>query len=339
MARLPEKKIQENLDSIKASRTEASRAKAAINAILKSTRITGLRLTKFFDDAQKNVNTSKKDTEQVRKDTKSEYNRFKSTYNAAMNGESGIKIKAQKLTDLHASAKTLQSEISKNATEAKNSTQVIQELQKKATKNEKDVNDIHERANIVKQEIEDTYNIVLDIGLAGTFIERSNKLEIRVRVWQRVYIGAMTLIGIAAILALTISKPDSLVQAITERFVFVTPLIIIAFVSARQFGHERKLLEEYSFKAVTAQSLRGYTILLNEQFKNVSSAPDAILNFTVESMKNIYDRSPIEAKQGMYHFILGNKLARFEAKIDERLDKFEDKIEESKQTIEKAVEY
>ena len=138
------------------------------------------------------------------------------------------------------------------------------------------------------------------------------------------------------ILAITVSRPDSFVQVITERLVFVTPLVIVAFVASRQFSHERKLLEEYAFKAAAAQSLRGYTLLLNEEFKDMPEARKDILEFTIGAMNGIYDRKPLEARIGAYHFIFGSKFAKLEAKIEEKLGQIKDEIQKEAEIIETA---
>ena len=143
------------------------------------------------------------------------------------------------------------------------------------------------------------------------------------------YIGSLLIISAAIILALTVSRPTTLVEVLTERLVFITPLVVVAFVASRQFAHERKLLEEYAFKAATAQSLKGYTLLLNEQFKDLPDSRKEILAFTIGAMKNIYERQPLDGKNGRYHFIAGNKLARIEAKIEE----IQQEVQKEKQQI------
>jgi len=337
MAKLPEKQIQESLDSIKASRKEASTAKAAIVKLSRSSQKITDNLAKLFTNAKTDINAVKSETEQIKKDAKKEYNSFKTTYTAATNKTNGMEVRYSKLVSLHNSARVLENEISKNATKAKNTTTTIVELKDSAKKNEKEIAEVHDRANIVKQEIEDTYSIVIDTTLAGTLVKRKEDLNSRVNLWEWVYIGSLAAIVITILLALTVSRPNSFSQVITERLVFVTPLVLIAFVASRQFAHERKLLEEYAFKAASAQSLRGYTLLLNEQFKDVPGAQGRILEFTVNAMTNIYDRKPLEARLGNYHFMFGNKMARFEAKIDEKLGELKDEIEKGKEIIQEAA--
>jgi hypothetical protein len=144
------------------------------------------------------------------------------------------------------------------------------------------------------------------------------------------------LIGAAIALILLITKPSSWTQVLTERLGFVTPLVLVAFIAFRQFSQERKLLEEYAFKAATAQALRGYTVLLTEQFKDMPEAKTKILKFAIEAMTAIYDRNPLDQKLANYHFIFGSKVARLEAKIDQKFEQIEKKIEEA--TSEEAEE-
>lgn len=334
-----EREVAAALEAVKASKTEVSRNKTASAKLLASSKKINKNIETLYEKSKvkadvavgefrKNLTAQsakfKRDASedqtavaQIRKDAKQEYRRFKGVYTAAMNANEGVATRHKKVIALQTSASQLHNEISKNATSARNTETQIQELHKTAKKNESEIGTAHTRAKTLGQEIEDTYSLVVDTTLAGTLVQRRDDLTPRVKSWERTYIGSLVLIGAAVILALTVNKPTDLIDIITERFVFITPLAVVAFVAARQFNHERRLLEEYAFKAATAHSLRGYTLLLNEQFKDLPDSRKDILDFTIGAMKNIYDRQPLDGKNGKYHFIVGSKLARIEAKIEE----------------------
>lgn len=331
--------ISEILSAAKSAKTETLRNKAASAKLLISTTKLNKSVETLFvksktkadsaiEDLKKSFTTrsrklktemedDRKSVETVKKDAKREYNKFKRTYNAATNSKDGIAAKHDKVVSLHTNAARLHNEISKNATSARNTEGQIQDLHKSAKKNESQIVDANTRAKTLGQEIEDTYSIVVDTTLAGTLVTRRDDLKPTVKRWERMYIVSLFIISLAVILALTVDRPSTLIQVLTERLVFITPLVVVAFVASRQFSQERKLLEEYAFKAATAQSLKGYTLLLNEQFKDMPEARKEILQFTIGAMQNIYDRQPLENRSSKYHFIAGNKMARIEAKIEE----------------------
>lgn len=257
--------------------------------------------------------------EKIRKDTKLQYNRFTKTYTAAMGKRDGVAAKHDKILALAQNASIKTREIEKNETKSKNDTAKVSDLLNKSRQSDREITKIHERSKDVSQEIENTYAITLDTTMAGTLVERRNDLKHRTKIWEVLYLISIGIIAAAIFVALTVTKPSTFTEVITERLVFVTPLIVVAFVLSRQFGHERKLYEEYAFKAASAQSLRGYTVLLNHEFENMPEARRDILDFTIGAMKNIYDREPLVQNPATLHLIIGNKLAKFEAKIDEKI--------------------
>lgn len=350
-----EQELAAILESAKASKAEISRNKSASAKLLASSKKINKTIEILFDKSKVKADSAidelkkalasqsnklklgmgedRSTVEQIRKDAKKEYRRFKSTYLAATNGKEGVAARHNKIVELHDNARQLHGEISKNATSARNAEVQIQELHKSAKKNEGEISSVNDRAKTLGQEIEDTYSIVVDTTLAGTLVKRRDDLKPTVNLWQAVYILSLFMISLAIILALTISRPTTLTEVLTERLVFITPLVVIAFVASRQFSHERKLLEEYAFKAATAQSLKGYTLLLNEQFKDLPDSRKEILTFTIGAMNSIYDRRPLDGKDGKYHFIAGNKLARIEAKMEE----IQQEVQKDKKIVQKAT--
>ena len=352
----PEQEIAAILESAKASKAEISRNKSATAKLLISSKKLNKNIETLYDKSKTKtesaieelrktfttqsaklrveMNQDRSEAEQIRKDAKKEYSRFKRTYSAATNAKEGMAARHNKIVELHTDAKQLLGQISKNATSTRNAEAQIQELHKSAKRNESEIVAVNDRANTLGKEIEDTYSIVVDTTLAGTLVQRRDDLKPTVRLWEKIYIISLFAISLAIILALTIDRPTTLTGMLTERLVFITPLVVVAFVASRQFLHERKLLEEYAFKAATAQSLKGYTLLLNEQFKDMPESRKEILHFTIGAMKNIYDRQPLEGKNGKYHFIAGNKLARIEAKIEE----IQQEVKKEGRTVQEVID-
>lgn len=327
------------LEDIKTARTEAKRSKNAVVAYEQTSKTKTAAINKLLTNAKSQVDTvitelkgrfthegqslktaAKTETaeiEKIRKEAKDHYNRFNQTYNAATNKKNGVEAKHQRVLKFAGEAAANTHEIGKNATKAANDAEKIKTLLTNSRTKHKEIGDIYAHAEVVKQEIDDTYAITLDTTMAGTFKERRDSLKTRTELWEKVYLGSIASIILTVIVILLISRDHTFKQILTERLVFVTPLVVASFVFSRQFGHERKLYEEYAFKTAAAQALRGYTVLLNEQFKDDPRAKLRILNFTISTMSGIFDRDVLANNPTAFHFVFGHGLGKVEAKIEE----------------------
>jgi len=334
---------QKILESLKSTKTEANRLKSSIVQFERTSQRKSNSIERLFEAGKKKVEdvtaelktkfskessdlktaakTEKDAIDAIRRDAKRDYNRFSRTYRAARNKRTGVEARHSKIVALSDDASSRVNEISKNETKARNNTNKISDLLTSARGNEKVISTIHDDAQKISEEIKNTYAITLDTGMAGTLVERRNELKKRTRLWETIYLCSVGAIVLAILVALLVSRPDTFVEVITERLVFVTPLLVVSFVLARQFSHERKLFEEYAFKAAAAQSLRGYTVLLNDEFRDITDLREEVLRFTIGAMEDIYDREPLVQNPSTFHLMFGNKLAKFEAKIEEKVQK------------------
>ena len=334
----------ELLDKITATYKEASKRKAAIVQFEKtaSTKIVSIdklvktgkdkidisvdelqtRLKQESDNYKSSAKEKLSEVELLRSSTKRDHNIFIRAFTAAMNKKNGIEPKYDKVLKLTDEVTNNALLVSKSETKTRNAAEQVSSILTSAKKNEKDISVIHEGAVIINQAIQDTYSLTLDTTMSGSLIERRDALKSRTDTWQKWYlvsVGAIVVAIIAALVSLLMNSTTNLAQLIGERLTFITPLVIISFVLARQFGHERKLYEEYAFKAAAAQTLRGYTILLNDQFKDMPDARKEILDFTIRAMDEIYDRKPLAQTPTFIHLVFGNRLAKFEAILDDRI--------------------
>lgn len=277
------------------------------------------RLSKEAAAFKKSAGEERDTVTSIRKDAKAQYNRFSITYTAAMNKRTGIEVKTAKVSKLADEATTNANNISKLHTRASKERKEISDHLQTSRKNNKEIDAIYTEAERVKGEIENTYGITLDTTMAGTLVERRDTLKKRTSTWERLYLGSIASIGIAIIIVLLTRENLTFIDVVTERLVFITPLVVAAFVLNRQYVHERKLYEEYAFKAAAAQSLRGYTLLLNEEFKDMQEARLDILQFVIGAMKGIYDREPLTQNPSNFYLMFGNKAARFEARLEEKI--------------------
>jgi hypothetical protein len=300
----------------KAIETAATNGKTQVDKTVKEL---GTRLTDEAAKFSKAAGDERDIITSIRKDAKSQYNRFSTTYTAAMNKRNGVEARHSKVSRLADEVTVNANNISKLHTKANKEKADISTFLQTSRKDNKEIASIYSEAEKVKQEIENTYGITLDTTMAGTLVERRDTLKTRTSTWEKLYLGSVGLIGLAIIIILLSRGDLTFIDVVTERLVFITPLIIIAFVVNRQFVHERKLYEEYAFKAAAAQSLRGYTLLLNSEFKDMAEARIDILQFVIKAMNGIYDREPLTQNPSNFYLMFGNRAARFEARLEEKI--------------------
>ena len=269
--------------------------------------------------AKSSIETALKEVEATRKKAKSEYSLFGTTYRAAMNGTKGITArmndaasKHSKILDLHKKIVTLQTESSQN-------TEKIAASQKAVENNEGEIEKIKKRAEVVKTEIENTYAITLDTALAGSIANRKKDLEGIVNFWSWALVVSF-LVLVCVIVTLVIFFPvNTLTELLQERLAYITPVVAVIIIAYRQYVNERRLMEEYAFKAAHAQALRGYTVLLSEQNYDDDVSKSKILEFLLESMGDIFDRSSLDHRRGLlYELTVGGRIASIQAKLSDQ---------------------
>jgi hypothetical protein len=193
--------------------------------------------------------------------------------------------------------------------------QKITELQTTAANKEKQVDGILADSEKVQHQIQETYKLATNLGLAGALFARKRELSRLVAWWLVAFIvfGLATIIVILSLLPHLTGQP---VETFLSRGLFVTPAVALTVFSYNQYRSERRLLEQYSFRAALAQQLESYTDLLSRQFAD-EQFKDRILTFVLKSMDNIYDGSSIEIPRSFMQFSLRSKAASLETTIKE----------------------
>src|SRR3989338_8739737 len=113
-----------------------------------------------------------------------------------------------------------------------------------------------------RKEVEKIYGYINGQGLAHSFSERQKQLKWPLIIWSIMLFASTCLVSwalyevfrelpIDTMTGKRIFEPSSLFY----RLSFVSPIILIFFVSLRQYSRERRLLESYAFKAATAKAL------------------------------------------------------------------------------------
>jgi gas vesicle protein len=350
---------QEQAQDIKDARSEAVRAKKSINTLEKTARrkyssietIAKDVKTKATDqlksvtadfslkkrDFTKIVNQDLKDIEKLTSDTKRDAAKFDKLYTSVTSPKLGVKARHDQIDSLHSEAVKTNQAIIKEHDKVRSNAGKVSELLASSRNDRRNISTINENAKKVNKAIQETYKLTLDTTMSGSLIERRDDLKVSTRWWS---IGFFTSIisivaGILLVAFSIILAGDKVdfVRLIVERLLFVTPLIVVALVLSRYYNHERKLYEEYAFKAASAQTIRGYTVLLNQEFGDSDDpkVKERVLEFTISVMTGIFDREPLVQTPTLLHFVFGGNLARFEAKIEDKLEnKIDDLVQKAK---------
>lgn len=270
--------------------------------------------------ARDDIKKSKDEVDRLKKDSKKAYNSFNTTYRAAMNGRSGIAVRQADIASRHDKIQQTHELINKLDKTVHTQASEINEAHKKSLQNNKEIADTRDRAQEVREEIENTYGITVDTTLAGSIIGRKRELEGLMGFWRKLMLAAfLAIVVIASILAFR-NPAHSFLDLVQQKIAYLTPLAAVIIIAYREYKNERRYLEEYSFKATSAQILRGYTVLLGGDQYSDPGSKTKILKFLLDSMKGIFDRSSLDTKHtGSYHFAFGSKLARIEAKIKQEV--------------------
>jgi hypothetical protein len=356
-----DKLFEQFVESIKDKRTVISgaaiEARNALRSIRNSKSQTDTELKKIQANASKDVGSLKAgvatvavkakadiktaftEVDQTRDETRKSYNKFKRTYDAAMNGERGINARRDDVIVRHEKIKTVHKDIDDLAGKTRERAADVKNAHATALTDRDEITKVKDRANDIKEEIENTYHITVDAAMGGALNERKIEIQKGLKFWRLALIVSVLILvaAIGVLIAISVQEggDTNLLEAVTNRLVYLTPLLFVILITYKQYNHERRVIEEYAFKASMAQSLRNYSVLLSDNYKHVSGAEEKILDFLLKSMTNIYDRSSLDNKSGLfYQLIVGSKHLGAQATVQEGTVETEQttKVETKKQT-------
>ncbi len=262
----------------------AQDARNTLKSIRNSEKQASERLTKIKDGTDKTLASTEKEVrataekvkgnikelfdevDGIRNETKTSYGRFKRTYDAALSGERGIVARKADILLIHDKAKVAHKEIDEIKNEALERSSAIKLAHTESLDDQKVVADIKERASEIKTEIENTYHITIDSAMGGSLNTRKGEIKTTMYFWMSALIFGVGAL-VTAVAYLIVHPPTGgFVDALGNRLVYLTPLLLVIFMIYRQYSHERRLLEEYAFKAAMAQTLRNYAVLLSDNY-------------------------------------------------------------------------
>jgi len=240
---------------------------------------------------------------------------------------------------------TIFKEISKLKDTASSYTSDIGKLNKTAKETVEKITRNHEESEDIKKKMSEIFNISSRTTHANYFHERQQTLKKTYIAW---------LIGFVGMLAITIWLSDKYISPLIEvinngqqgqisdikievvliRLGLVTPAILAAFYCLNQFGRERRLHEQYAFKAISMLSIESSLELLARSLaKNTCEERDSQVSiFAVKTLESVY-KDPLDYEKRSLLFRGGNKILEVSAEINESvgeikndLDKLSDNI-------------
>jgi hypothetical protein len=120
------------------------------------------------------------------------------------------------------------------------------------------------------------------------------------------------------------------IEALILRLSLITPVLALGIFSITNFSKERRLSEQYAFKAVSAITIEGSVKLLDRSLKNVASEikDEKIACFAVDTLKCIHTEPQELIKLTKLKINSGNKLVQMGAELSESIDILNKNIQE-----------
>lgn len=240
----------------------------------------------------------------------------------ALDPETGLESLIAKIQTTSEKAEQLANKISSYVQDAQTQNSKIDQNEKTSSKKLAAIEKLNEQAQLLLKDLEKTYQLAINTGLAGSFDERKKKIQEEfVNQWGKRFTFSIIALGIIAVIVLGISwlvNGFTLEWLTIFRLALLSPLIFYAGYSAVQYGKERRLLEKYAFKAAVAASIESYTTILSKNFGAKTNEKE-ILFFVIKSMSTIYSEPHEEIKKRSFGISLGNKLGEMKSEVIEEI--------------------
>lgn len=159
------------------------------------------------------------------------------------------------------------------------------------------ITDETKRAKTLLDDARNTLQIVTNSSLSSVFVERSREREKSRKRWLWGVLAYFTIfVGALYFIITEVAKDNAIkgeIGAWVLKVAITAPFIYLLYFLTKQYTQERDLEEKYAFKALISQTISNNTKLLKDEYSthanNNPEVYDKMLNFTVESMKQIYN--------------------------------------------------
>lgn len=190
--------------------------------------------------------------------------------------------------------------------------EIIEEQKKEFTKLKENFDKLLGDNNNLEITIKNQLGLVSAEVLANSFFNEVGKLKIIVERWFKWLLGSYLalFISVISIAIWQVIEEGSLFKlTLLIRLPLITPIIFFVYFIEKQYSIDRKLSDEYIFKATVARSFEAYRKLLNEESTCDNDDQNKLLekklDFVVESIKNIYTSPLINLKDKENNEVVG----------------------------------
>jgi|GEM_PF-896278 len=164
------------------------------------------------------------------------------------------------------------------------------ELQNKNQSIEEKIRNIDETHTKIK-ELEDTARGLLkrstSAALGEQFAGRKNELESNLKYWKYASIGSIVLLLASSIaIYYDIVASSSGAIANLSKIALILPVSVTVWFSVSNYSRQKRLMEEYEFKARMALSVTGFKEVIQEE--TTEENDDMVAEFMVDTMEKIY---------------------------------------------------
>ncbi|MFA6306941.1 MAG: hypothetical protein WCV70_03470 [Patescibacteria group bacterium] len=189
---------------------------------------------------------------------------------------------------------------------------IIEEQKKEYAKLKENFDKLLEDNNNLEITIKNQLGLVSAEVLANSFFNEVGKLKTIVERWFKWLLGSYLalFISVISIAIWQVIEEGSLFKlTLLIRLPLITPIIFFVYFIEKQYCIDRKLSDEYIFKATVARSFEAYRKLLNEESAcdndNQNKLLEKKLDFVVESIKNIYTSPLVNFKEKDNNEVVG----------------------------------
>lgn len=124
--------------------------------------------------------------------------------------------------------------------------------------NKKTQNDLFNEFESQRQKISDLLGDANRTGMASSFINRRDQYDKPLEQWLRLFVGSMVVLILMAVWVVIPLFSDGNWQDLLTRLPLVAPAIWLGWFSAKQYGYNVRLMEDYTYKAAAAMAFEGY---------------------------------------------------------------------------------
>lgn len=239
-----------------------------------------------------------------------------------------------KIAATEKTSQTLHAQISNYKDEAAKNIAAIGKVKSEADASLSQIKETETESEATKGRIAEIYDLVSQTGHANRFDRRAKSLRNSSWIWFA--IGASSIIA-AVIVATNLIVPQldkfhpdatqvqtQLVISLVLRSVIVTPLLVFGVFTLNNFIKDRRLSEQYAFKAVSAATIEGTISLIKRSVNDVPD--DQLANFAIQSATNLHTEPTELQTRSKVTLKANSKLINLGAEITDTLDSIDKNI-------------